>query len=207
MPSMQSISNVSKFLITAVLSSIFFLAWYGDNTKIVELRSSHTQESSSVSPAQSVDFIWDSMSSGFKLDHKLHLARVQAEIRKLLADKAKLYEILEAAGPYIYFIHKQTQARGLPAEIALIAFIESEFNPNDRSHKGATGLWQLMPGTANELGVKVKSNYDGRRNVIVSTKAALAYFKDLSRMFNGHWYLAIDLGGHTGRLSASVSVI
>jgi membrane-bound lytic murein transglycosylase D len=79
----------------------------------------------------------------------------------------------------------------LPAELALIPAIESEFNPNDFSNKGATGLWQLMPQTAHELGIKVKSNYDGRRNVIASTNAALAYFRDLGVYFKQNWYLAI----------------
>lgn len=141
--------------------------------------------------AKEVESIWKSISGEFQLDHKAQLSRVQSEIRKLLADRDKLYQILTAAAPYIYFIHKQTQARGLPAELALIPVIESEFNPNDRSKKGATGLWQLMPQTARELGVKVKSGYDGRRNVVASTKAALAYFKDLGDMFKGNWYLAI----------------
>ena len=117
--------------------------------------------------------------------------RVQTEIRRFVADPDRLYQILKAAIPYIYFIHKQTEARGLPAEIALIPVIESEFNPYDKSNKGATGLWQLMSGTANELGIKVKSGYDGRRNVVASTKAALAYFNDLGQLFNGNWYLAI----------------
>lgn len=131
------------------------------------------------------------MSRDFELDHKANYKQVQAEIRKLLADQDKLESILKAAQPYIYFIYKQTQARGLPAELALIPVIESEFNPNDKSNKGATGLWQLMPGTARELGVQVKGSYDGRRNVIASTQAALAYFKDLGLMFKGNWYLAI----------------
>src|SRR5262249_6307926 len=84
-----------------------------------------------------------------------------------------------------------TRARDLPAELALIPVIESEYNPNDRSNKGATGLWQLMRQTAHELGVVVQGGYDGRRNVLASTKAALAYFKDLGDLFNGNWYLAI----------------
>jgi len=135
--------------------------------------------------------IWVSMSHEFKLDHQAESAQVKAEIRKLLAEQGKLYQILKAAAPYIYFIHQQTQLRGLPAELALIPVIESEFNPNDHSKKGATGLWQLMPQTAHELGVKVRAGYDGRRNVIASTKAALAYFKDLGNLFKGNWLLAI----------------
>jgi membrane-bound lytic murein transglycosylase D len=138
-----------------------------------------------------VSSIWSSISSEFKLDHKSQSRQVQAEIRKLLADQKSFNEILQAATPYIYFIHQQTQAYGLPAEIALIPFIESEFNPNDHSNKGALGLWQLMPETARGLGVKVKSGYDGRKNIIDSTDAALTYFRDLGTLFKGNWYLAI----------------
>ncbi len=151
-----------------------------------------TKETPKSSPAkQPTESIWTTLSREFNLDRKAQSARVKAEIRKLLADQAKFYSILKAASPYIYFIHNQTKAKGLPAEIALIPVIESEYNPNDHSSAGATGLWQLMPTTARELGVKVKSNYDGRRNVIASTKAALAYFKDLGKNFKGNWHLAI----------------
>lgn len=185
---MQLLITSSKYLILAVLSFSLLIAWNGGNTDFTGLGFSNTHKSSH---AKSAESIWTSLRSEFKLDHKTQSTRVQAEINKLLADQDKLYEILEAAGPYIYFIHKQTQERGLPAEIALIPAIESEFNPNDHSKKGATGLWQLMPGTAHELGVKIRSSYDGRRNVVASTKAALAYFNDLGNMFNGNWDLAI----------------
>jgi membrane-bound lytic murein transglycosylase D len=144
-----------------------------------------------LAPAKPVDSVWNDIRQDFQIDHKAQQAQVKREIHKLLADQDKLYSILKAAGPYIYFIHQQTQLRGLPSELALIPVIESEFNPNDHSTKGATGLWQLMPGTAHELGIKVRSQYDGRRNVVVSTAAALAYFKDLGAAFDGNWYLAI----------------
>lgn len=142
-------------------------------------------------PSTETDSVWDNIGAQLKLNHRANSAQVRAEIRKLLADQGKLYSILKAAGPYIYFIHKQTEVRGLPAELALIPVIESEYNPNDHSKKGATGLWQLMPGTAHELGIKVKSSYDGRRSVVASTKAALAYFNDLGHLFDGDWDLAI----------------
>jgi membrane-bound lytic murein transglycosylase D len=144
-----------------------------------------------VTETKPVGTIWNDIRQDFKIDHNVQQAQVKKEIHKLLADQDKLYSILKAAGPYIYFIHQQTQQRGLPSELALIPVIESEFNPNDHSSKGATGLWQLMPGTAHELGVKVRSQYDGRRNVVVSTAAALAYLKDLGAAFDGNWYLAI----------------
>ncbi|MEO8402404.1 MAG: transglycosylase SLT domain-containing protein [Gammaproteobacteria bacterium] len=183
---MQYLINQSKYLIYAVLSCSLIIALYSNNFEVSGL-----VPTTAIEESDSVDSVWASMGQELKLDHQVQSARVQAEIRQLLADKEKLHSILVAAAPYIYFIHTQTQARGLPAELALIPVIESEFNPNDHSTKGATGLWQLMPGTATELGIKVKSSYDGRRNVVSSTKAALAYFNDLGTSFNGNWYLAI----------------
>lgn len=186
---MQLLSSTSKYLILVLLTCSFLVVW--DNNRIPELTRVNLTSKQVNTSFKRTDSVWMSLSRDLNLDHKAQSAQVKAEIRKLLADQDKLYSILEAAGPYIYYIYKQVQARGLPAELALIPIIESEFNPYDKSKKGATGLWQLMPGTASELGVKVKGSYDGRRNVIDSTKAALAYFNDLGNMFNGDWYLAM----------------
>jgi membrane-bound lytic murein transglycosylase D len=185
---MQMITNLSKYLLLAVLSGLFLITWNGMNTQ--HAAQPFGAINGFYSPAQ-VSSIWRSISSEYKLDHKTQSRQVQAEIRKLLADQNGFNQILKAATPYIYFIYQQTQAYGLPSEIALIPFIESEFNPNDHSNKGALGLWQLMPATARDLGVNVKASYDGRKNIIDSTDAALTYFKDLGNLFKGNWYLAI----------------
>lgn len=182
--------NRSKILF-AIFSCCTIITLYSSQIKVAD-----ADYFINITPAPGLkikteESIWSNLGRDLKLDHKTQISQVQAEIRKLLADPEKLYSILKAASPYIYFIHEQTQARGLPAELALIPVIESEFNPNDHSTKGATGLWQLMPETAHELGIKVKSSYDGRRNVVTSTNAALAYFNDLGNMFKGDWYLAI----------------
>jgi membrane-bound lytic murein transglycosylase D len=181
---MQLLIKQSKILIFTVLCCSLLFILSGNNLQ-------HPEKHFNVVKVITANSVWNNMSHEFKLNHKTESSQVQAEIRKLLADQNKFYSILKAAGPYIYFIYQQTKALGLPAEIALIPIIESEFNPNDHSNKGATGLWQLMPATAQELGVKVKSSYDGRRSVTASTKAALAYFNDLGNTFNGNWYLAI----------------
>jgi membrane-bound lytic murein transglycosylase D len=189
---MQTLLNVQKLIILSILSCSLIIAWFGGNIELpVPPPIYNIDTNEYTDDAKSNESLWSNISHDLKLDHKAQSSRVQAEIHKILADQGKLNEILKAAAPYLYFIHEQTKARGLPAELALIPIIESEFNPNDHSNKGATGLWQLMPGTANELGVKVKSGYDGRRNVVASTKAALAYFNDLGNLFKGDWYLAI----------------
>jgi membrane-bound lytic murein transglycosylase D len=186
MGAMQVFINSSKILLLAALS--FSLVIVCSSKLEVPGLMPLVEETSHVTHA---DSIWNSIRQELTLDHKTQSSQVQKQIQLLLADPDKLYSILKAAAPYIYYIHKQTQARGLPAELALIPVIESEFNPNDHSNKGATGLWQLMPQTARDLGVNVKSGYDGRRNVVASTNAALAYFNDLGNNFKGNWYLAI----------------
>lgn len=135
--------------------------------------------------------IWSGIRQEFKLERNVTSKEVQKEIQSLVADSSRLYRILQSASPYLYYIVTQTKKYNLPAELALIPVIESEFNPYDKSHKGALGLWQLMSVTAHELGVNIKHDYDGRRNVIMSTEAALTYFKDLGLLFHGNWYLAI----------------
>jgi membrane-bound lytic murein transglycosylase D len=188
---MQLITTKSKYLLLIVMLLIILTPL---QTVDVNERAAAPMNTISIEPIKatvSARSIWASIALNFKLDHQTDKAQVKAEIRKLLADQEKFHDILRASGPYLYFILKATQSYDLPGEIALIPFIESEFNPNDRSHKGATGLWQLMPQTARELGVKVKSGYDGRRNIVASTHAALTYFTDLAANFKGNWYLAI----------------
>lgn len=186
---MQKIlTNNSKSVILTLLACILLIVWDGNNSPINDF--SYYPAANSINQNQS-ETVWDSMGRAFALNHKTNTPAVQKEINRFVNDHERLTHILQSAGPYIYYIFKQTKQRGLPAELALIPAIESEFDPNDRSNKGATGLWQLMPQTARDLGVQVKDGYDGRRNVVDSTKAALAYFNDLVGNFNGDWYLAI----------------
>lgn len=189
---MQLLSTITKYLfLVAALCFSLLLAW--QDLYIFKDQNSLSETVAKISNVTTSQTVWENIAENFSLDHHTDKKQVQTEIRKLLRDQTHLYEILQAAGPYIYFILKTTKAYNFPAEIALIPFIESEFNPNDRSHKGATGLWQLMPQTAKELGVKIKSGYDGRRNVVASTNAALTYFNDLINInsLGRDWYLAI----------------
>ena len=130
--------------------------------------------------------IWLKIGGQLNLDHATQNPRVQTEIRKILADKKSFQSILNRSAPYIYYIYTQAKNQHLPAELTLIPIIESEYNPNDRSSVGATGLWQLMPATARGLGI----NPDDRRNVIDSTNAALTYFNSLQKEFHGQWNMA-----------------
>ncbi|HEY4289559.1 MAG TPA: lytic transglycosylase domain-containing protein [Puia sp.] len=79
---------------------------------------------------------------------------------------------------------------GLPVELKYLAVIESELKPTALSRVGAKGPWQLMPGTAHELGLKVNHRSDERTSFYKSTSAAAKYLKDLHREF-GDWLLVL----------------
>ena len=79
---------------------------------------------------------------------------------------------------------------GLPLELKYLAVIESELKPTALSRVGAKGPWQLMPGTAHVLGLKVNRRADERVNYYKSTRAAAKYLKDLHREFKD-WLLVL----------------
>jgi membrane-bound lytic murein transglycosylase D len=79
---------------------------------------------------------------------------------------------------------------GLPTELRYLAVVESDLKTTATSRVGAKGLWQFMPQTARDLGLKVKYKYDERTYAYKSTVAAARYLKDLYAQF-GDWLLVI----------------
>ncbi len=79
----------------------------------------------------------------------------------------------------------------MPLELALLPVVESAFEPYAYSRARASGLWQFIPGTGSRYGLRQDWWYDGRRDIVESTRAALDYLQSLHDEFNGDWLLAI----------------
>jgi peptidoglycan lytic transglycosylase D len=92
---------------------------------------------------------------------------------------------------YLYYIVTQLEERHMPLELALLPVIESAFQPYAYSRARAAGLWQFIPGTGSRFGLKQDWWYDGRRDVVASSNAALDYLQALHDEFNGDWLLAV----------------
>ncbi len=91
---------------------------------------------------------------------------------------------------YLYHIVEEVQKRGMPTEIALLPMVESAFNPQAYSTSRASGIWQFIPSTGKNFGLKQNWWVDNRRDVTAATDAALNYLQRLHVMF-GSWELAL----------------
>jgi len=134
--------------------------------------------------------IWDRIRGAFKLP-RYDNERVQRQRQALAGRDAYFERVGQRAEPYLHYILEQLEARDLPAELIALAIVESGFQPFAYSHGQAAGLWQFVPGTARSLGLEINYWYDGRRDLVAATNAALDYLEQLHAAFDGDWLLAM----------------
>jgi membrane-bound lytic murein transglycosylase D len=91
---------------------------------------------------------------------------------------------------FLPHVKKVFTDRGIPEEIAYLCMVESGGNPNARSHAGAVGLWQFIPGTGRRYGLIQNAWIDERRDPYKATYAASDYLLKLYGDF-GDWHLAM----------------
>ena len=142
-----------------------------------------------ITPAQYTD-LFDRMRAGFKLDPTMNSA-VEQQLHWFVNNPDYLERSFARSELYLYHIVTELESRGMPLEIALLPIVESAFEPYAYSRARASGLWQFIPDTGSRFGLKQDWWYDGRRDVVESTRAALDYLQSLHDEFNGDWLLAI----------------
>ncbi|MEO6259096.1 MAG: lytic transglycosylase domain-containing protein, partial [Thermoanaerobaculia bacterium] len=98
--------------------------------------------------------------------------------------KPSVQESLIRSGKYRKLIEKALDEYHLPPALAYLPVIESAYIPTLTSRAGAHGIWQFMPETARDYGLRVDWWVDDRADPERSTHAAAAYLKDLYRQFN-----------------------
>jgi membrane-bound lytic murein transglycosylase D len=118
-------------------------------------------------------------------------AAVAAELDWYGGHPDYIARVFDRARLYLRYIADRLDERGMPADLALLPVVESAFDPFAYSRGRASGLWQIIPGTGKRLGLKQNWWYDGRRDVVDSTRAALDYLQALHEQFGGDWLLAI----------------
>lgn len=135
--------------------------------------------------------LWTRLRRSFALDLTIDDPRVDAEVRWFSTHQDYLDRTVTRASRYLYHITQVVESRGLPGELALLPIVESAFDPFAYSHGRASGPWQFIPSTGKLYGLEQNWWYDGRRDIIASTDAALRFLNDLAKLFDGDWMLAL----------------
>jgi membrane-bound lytic murein transglycosylase D len=142
-----------------------------------------------LTPEQYPD-VFDRIRAGFKLQD-IDSRQIDQQLAFYANNPQYLERVFGRAVPYLHHIVQEIEKRGMPLELALLPVVESAFEPYARSWATANGLWQFMPGTGERFGLKQDWWYDGRRDVMASTRAALDYLQYMHDEFFNDWLLAI----------------
>jgi len=133
--------------------------------------------------------LFDRIRAGYQLPD-VESGAIDREFRWYANNPEYLDRVFGRAGPYLYHIVGEIESRQMPLELALLPVVESAFEPYAYSRARASGLWQFIPPTGSRFGLKQNWWYDGRRDVIESTRAALDYLQFLHDEFDD-WLLAV----------------
>jgi membrane-bound lytic murein transglycosylase D len=136
------------------------------------------------------DDLFDRMRAGFAFEEVQEPA-IDEQLAWFEHNPDYLERVFQRGQRYLYHVITEIEARGMPLEFALLPVVESAYEPFAYSVSRAAGLWQFIPDTGRRFGLKQNWWYDGRRDVIESTRAALDYLQALHDQFNGDWLLAI----------------
>ena len=135
--------------------------------------------------------LWQRIRNGYKLMPKSLPNSVHSHREVYMQRKNYLQTVFTRAKPFLFFIVQELENYNMPLELALLPIVESAFDPFAYSGSHAAGLWQFIPSTGAYFGLKKNSWYDGRRDVMASTAAAIEYLTYLHKLFDNDWLLAL----------------
>lgn len=133
--------------------------------------------------------LWDRVRLGYRMNH-VQNRRIEAQKAWFYSRQDYLNRLTARTSRYLHHTVTEAERRGIPTELALLPIIESSYDPSATSNAAAAGLWQFIPSTGRIYGLNQSTTYDGRRDIIESTRAAYDFLTSLYNQF-GSWELAL----------------
>src|SRR5210317_1051526 len=155
-----------------------------------------TEVSSNISDYEDV---WERIIDTSSSENNILDEKTLRYINGYLANPTQFNKLLEKGRYFIFYVLEELERYNLPPELALLPYIESNYDPFSISASGAMGIWQFMPATARIYGLKDTWWYEQRHDPLVSSKAAVRYLAYLHNRFNKEitYTLAAYNGGPT----------
>ena len=143
--------------------------------------------------------VWDRIKDASSIEEESLDDKTLQYVNAYLSNPVQLDKLLEKGRYFIYFVLEELERYRLPPELALLPYIESNYDPFSISASGAMGIWQFMPATARIYDLKDTWWYEQRHDPLVSSKAAVRYLAYLHNRFNKEitYTLAAYNGGPT----------
>jgi len=143
--------------------------------------------------------VWDRIKDVNSLKEESLDEKTLQYVNAYLSNPVQLDKLLEKGRYFIYFVLEELERYRLPPELALLPYIESNYDPFSISSSGAMGIWQFMPATARIYGLRDTWWYEQRHDPLESSKAAVKYLAYLHNRFNKEitYTLAAYNGGPT----------
>jgi membrane-bound lytic murein transglycosylase D len=124
--------------------------------------------------------------------------------RTFTQSPAQFSASMSEAMPYLLLVVNEIEKRDLPGEFAFLPYIESTYTAIAADGPKAAGIWQLMPDTARETGLRITPEYDGRLDIYASTNAALDLIERYQREFDD--WRVVDLAYNAGEYGMKMLV-
>ncbi len=135
--------------------------------------------------------LWIMIKDELQFDRNISQRSVKDKIRWFARNQEYLDRVADRARPYLFHVIERLKERDMPLDLALLPIVESAYHPFAYSPSRASGIWQFIPGTGKRYGLKQNWWYDGRRDIVAATEAALDYLEMLHKRFKGNWFHAL----------------